>query len=313
MLVCLGARVRFAGLHSNNNRLVQSVLRRQNKVCSIPVSRALARRMSFNATINRCQNIIRSFSEAVKYCLDAINKKQTKKLWKREMVSRMRREASCASCLFTGPVREQDRSACVWCALSSLLKEKKKETDRVKPTKRLWQHISSDFWVVTSPTCRKQAAFLLFFLNIQSCRSAQTVTCNHCVPWKNSTYLLSKSTNTKAFKIKAYNLLIKNITIHLWFKWLKKTFGGYFLEYESSLWSTYNCKWQMAMCKVCIDRSWSPSLWYSDTGGRWWAGELDDLMEVTLWLEGLLLAWCWGRWEITGESSYGGFPFLFSL
>lgn len=125
MLVCLGARVRFAGLHSNNNRLVQSVLRRQNKVCSIPVSRALARRMSFNATINRCQNIIRSFSEAVKYCLDAINKKQTKKLWKREMVSRMRREASCASCLFTGPVREQDRSACVWCALSSLLKEKK--------------------------------------------------------------------------------------------------------------------------------------------------------------------------------------------
>lgn len=108
MLACLGACVWFAGLYSDDYRLVQSVLRQQNKVCSIPVSRALAQRMSFNTTINRCQNVIRSFT--VKYCLGIIKKKQTKKLLrsekaKREMVSRMRREASGTSCLFTGPVR----------------------------------------------------------------------------------------------------------------------------------------------------------------------------------------------------------------
>lgn len=162
MLVCLSARVRFAGLHSNKNRLVQSVLRRQNKVCSIPVSRALARRMSFNASINRCQNVIRSFSEAVKYCLDAINKKTNQKTLK-EGDGEQDEERSVSLFLFVHWACQRARPQCVClvCVVISA-KAKKKETDSVKPTKRLWQHISSDFWVVTSPTCRKQAAFFFY-------------------------------------------------------------------------------------------------------------------------------------------------------
>lgn len=54
-----------------------------------------------------------------------------------------------------------------------------------------------------------------------------------------------------------------------------------------------------------------PCLRYPDTGGRWWAGPLNDLMEVTLWLKGLLLAWCWRWWQITGESRPGGCPYFF--
>lgn len=57
----------FCCLHSN-----------YKLVCSLPVSRALALRMSFSVAINRCQNVSKSFTEAVKYCLDAMNKKTNK-------------------------------------------------------------------------------------------------------------------------------------------------------------------------------------------------------------------------------------------